>query len=105
MGVWFTDTFGSAGMPESDRERRGHRIRASQKKSDEAVLIQQIQLLALKHRKDRARGPDSGIAFTEFGYGLPLDRQTVTSLGLGRSLENIIHLAFRRPVNNSVNTV
>jgi len=38
-------------MPESDRERRGHRIRVGQKKSDEAVLIQQIQLLALKHRK------------------------------------------------------
>ena len=35
-------------MPESDRERRGHRIRVSKKKSDEAVLIQQIQLLALK---------------------------------------------------------
>ena len=38
-------------MPESDRERRGHRIRVSQKKSDEAVLIQQIQLLALKQGK------------------------------------------------------
>jgi hypothetical protein len=38
-------------MPESDRERRGHRIRVSQKKSDEAVLIRQIQLLALKHGK------------------------------------------------------
>jgi hypothetical protein len=36
-------------MPESDRERRAHRIRVSQKKSDEAVLIHQIQLLALKH--------------------------------------------------------
>jgi len=38
-------------MPESDRERRRHRIRVSQKKSDDAVLIQQIQLLALKLRK------------------------------------------------------
>jgi len=28
-----------------------HRIRVSQKKSEEAVLIQQIQLLALKHGK------------------------------------------------------
>jgi hypothetical protein len=28
-----------------------HRIRVSQKKSDEAVLIQQIQLLALKQGK------------------------------------------------------
>ena len=36
-------------MPESDMERRGRRIRVSQKKSDETVLIQQIQLLALKH--------------------------------------------------------
>ena len=38
-------------MPESDREHRGHRIRVSQKKSDEAVLVQQIQLLALKRGK------------------------------------------------------
>jgi hypothetical protein len=38
-------------MAESDSERRGHRIRVSQKKSDEAVLIQQIQLLALKRGK------------------------------------------------------
>jgi hypothetical protein len=38
-------------MPESDRERRGHRIRVTQKKSDEAVLIHQIQLLALKQEK------------------------------------------------------
>jgi hypothetical protein len=38
-------------MPESDRERRGHRIRVSQKKSGEVVLIQQIQLLPLKQRK------------------------------------------------------
>jgi len=30
---------------------RGHRIRVSQKKSDEAVLIQQIQLQALKQGK------------------------------------------------------
>ncbi len=46
-------------MPESDRERRGHRIRVSQKKSDEEILIQQIQLLALKRGKtapaDRVR--------------------------------------------------
>jgi hypothetical protein len=46
-------------MPESDRERRGHRIRVSQKNSDEAVLLQQIQLLALKQGKtvpaDRSR--------------------------------------------------
>jgi len=49
--VWSTDTFGSSGMPESDRERRGHRIRVSQKKSDDAALIQQIQLLALKQGK------------------------------------------------------
>jgi hypothetical protein len=38
-------------MPESDRERREHRIRVSQKKSEEAVLIQQIQFLALKQGK------------------------------------------------------
>jgi hypothetical protein len=38
-------------MPESDRERRGHWIRVSQKKSDEAVLIQQIQLLVFKQGK------------------------------------------------------
>jgi hypothetical protein len=38
-------------MPESDRERRGRRIRVIQKKSDEAALIQQIQLLALKQGK------------------------------------------------------
>jgi hypothetical protein len=38
-------------MPESDRECRGHWIRVSQKKSDEAVLTQQIQLLALKQGK------------------------------------------------------
>jgi hypothetical protein len=38
-------------MSESDRERGGHRIRVSQKKSDEAVLIHQIQLLALKQGK------------------------------------------------------
>jgi hypothetical protein len=38
-------------MPESDRERRGHRIRVNQKKSDDAVLIQQVQLLALKQGK------------------------------------------------------
>ncbi len=38
-------------MPESDRAGRGHRIRVSQKKSDAAVLIQQIQLLALKQGK------------------------------------------------------
>jgi hypothetical protein len=47
-------------MLESGRERRGHRIRVSQKKSDEATLIQQIQLLALKRGKtlpaDRIRG-------------------------------------------------
>jgi hypothetical protein len=48
---WSTDTLGSSGMPESDREHRGHRIRVSQKKSDEAVLVQQIQLLALKRGK------------------------------------------------------
>jgi hypothetical protein len=48
---WFTDTFGSSGMPESDRERRAHRIRVSQKKSDEAVLIHQIQLLAVRQGK------------------------------------------------------
>jgi hypothetical protein len=35
----------------SDRERRGHRIRVTRKKSDEAVLIQQIQLMALKQGK------------------------------------------------------
>jgi hypothetical protein len=58
-------------MPESDRERRGHRIRVSHKKSDEAFLIQQ------KAGKDRAGRADSGMAFTAFGYGLPLDRQTV----------------------------
>ena len=38
-------------MPESDRERHKHRIRVSQKKSDEAILIQQIQLVALKQGK------------------------------------------------------
>ena len=38
-------------MPDSDRERRGHRIRVSQRKSDEAVLIQQIQIPALKQGK------------------------------------------------------
>jgi len=38
-------------MSESDKECRGHWIRVSQKKSDEAVLIQQIQLLALKRGK------------------------------------------------------
>jgi hypothetical protein len=38
-------------MPESDRERRGHRIRVTQKKSDAAVLIQQIKLLSLKRGK------------------------------------------------------
>jgi hypothetical protein len=38
-------------MPESDRECRGHWIRARHKKSDEALLVHQIQLLALKHGK------------------------------------------------------
>jgi hypothetical protein len=33
------------------RERRGHRIRVTQKKSDEAVLIHHIQLLALNRGK------------------------------------------------------
>jgi hypothetical protein len=60
-------------MPESDRERRGHRIRVSQKKSDAAALIQRIQLLALQAGKDGARGPGPGMAFTAFGYGLPLE--------------------------------
>ena len=45
------DASGSSGMHESDRERRGHRIRISQKKSDEAVLTQQVQILALKQGK------------------------------------------------------
>ena len=38
-------------MPESDRERRAHRIRVSKKKSDQSLLIQQIQLLALQQGK------------------------------------------------------
>jgi|HubBroStandDraft_4_1064222.scaffolds.fasta_scaffold3645637_1 hypothetical protein len=38
-------------MPESDRECRGHWIRVTQQKSDEEILIQQIQLPALKQGK------------------------------------------------------
>jgi len=51
MGFLVTDAFGSSGVPGPDREWRGRRIRVSQKKSNEAVLIQQIQLLALKQGK------------------------------------------------------
>jgi hypothetical protein len=53
-------------MPESDRDRRGHRIRVTQKKSDEAVLIHQIQLLALKQGKTVPRRPDSRMGFHSF---------------------------------------
>jgi hypothetical protein len=92
-------------MPESDRERRGHRIRVSQKKSDEAVLIQQIQLLALNRGKtvpaDRIRELLPQLLDT---VCLWTDRLWPSQFW-GDPQRNIIHLASHSPVNKSVNKV